>query len=151
MTIPQTIRVDMESALRSGDKLRLEVLRSVLAGFTNQLVAEKRPPQETLTDNEAEAVITRLAKQRRDSIEQFTAGNRLDLAEKEAKELEILNEYLPKMMERDTIKPLAEAKKAELGIQDKSEMGKLMGILMKELKGKAQGDDVRAVVEELFS
>jgi uncharacterized protein YqeY len=151
MTIPQTIRTDMENALRGGDKLRLEVLRGILAGFTNQLVAEKRPPQETLTDSEAETVITRLAKQRRDSIEQFTAGNRPDLAEKEAKELEILNEYLPAMMDKDAIRPVAAAKKAELDIQDKSEMGKLMGILMKELKGKVAGDDVRTIVEELFS
>ena len=146
----EQIKTDIKEAMRAKDATRLEVLRGVLAAFTNELVATGKTPQDTLPDEQALAVIKRLAKQRKDSIGQFEKGGRDDLAQKEKEELEVLQTFLPKMMEREEIEAIARAKKEELGIEDKSKMGVLMGALMKELKGKADGADVKVVVESLF-
>jgi uncharacterized protein YqeY len=96
------------------------------------------------------AVIKRLAKQRKDSIEQFQKGNREDLVEGEEKELVVLESYLPQLMSKEEIEPIAIAKKEELGITDKGKKGQLIGAVMKEVAGKADGGDVKAVVEKLF-
>ena len=137
--------------MKARETLRLEVLRGMLTAFTNELVATKRTPQHILTDDEALAVIKRLTKQRIDSMEQFRKGDREELAEKEEAELAILQTYLPEMMTREKIQPIAQVKKKELGVTDKSKMGILVGAVMKDLKGKADGALVKAVVEELFS
>ena len=137
--------------MKAREALRLSVLRDMLTACTNQLVATKRTPQEILPDEDALAVIKRLTKQRKDSIEQFRKGGREELAEKEESELAILESYLPKTMRREEIKVIAQTKKDELGIIDKSKIGMLVGTLMKDLKGKADGADVKAVVDELFS
>lgn len=132
------------------DIVRLETLRGVLAGFTNELVAKGRKPNEILADEEALAVITRLSKQRKDSIEQFKKGNREDLVKEEEAQLKILETYLPKLMEKSEVEKIARAKKEELGITDPAQKGMLMSALMKELKGKADGAVVKAVVDNLF-
>ncbi len=95
-------------------------------------------------------VLKRQAKQRKDAIEQFVAGGRPELAENEANELKIIEAYLPQMMSQDDIRVVAEAKKAEMNVTDKSGMGQLIGAVMKELKDKADGGDVKIVVESLF-
>ena len=81
---------------------------------------------------------------------QYEAANRPELAEPEKEELVVLESYLPQMMSEEEIRPVAEAKKAELGVDDKAKMGILVGAVMKELKGKADGGDVKKVVESLF-
>lgn len=141
----------MVSAMRKKEALRLEVLRGMLAAFTNELVAKRRPPQEALSDDDALTVLKRLVKQRKDSAEQFTAGGRPELAEKEKKELLIIEEFLPRAMSREEIMKIAVAKKAELGVSDKSGMGEFIGAVMKECKGAADGNDVKAVVLELLA
>jgi uncharacterized protein YqeY len=93
--------------------------------------------------------LKRLTKQRKDSAEQFTAGGRPELAEKEMKELAIIEEFLPAMMPKEEIEKIARAKMAELGTVDKSGLGKFIGLVMKECKGKADGGDVKAVCETL--
>lgn len=150
--IQDKINADMKAAMLAKDAVKLSVVRGFKAAFTNELVAKGRKPTDTLTDDEALAVIARAAKQRKDSIEQFTKGGRTDLADAEKAELAVIESYLPQMMSRDDIRPLAVAKKAELGIADgdKSAAGKLMSGLMKDLKGKADGADVKAVVESLL-
>ncbi|MBL7045114.1 MAG: GatB/YqeY domain-containing protein, partial [Parcubacteria group bacterium] len=95
-------------------------------------------------------VIKKQAKQRKDSIEQFKAGGRDELAESEEKELVILSAYLPEDMSREEVEKIAIAKKEELGVTDKSKIGILMGAIMKEAKGKADGTVVKEVVEGLF-
>jgi uncharacterized protein len=145
------IREDIKNALRAKEALKLEVLRSVLTAFTNQLVSDRRTPQELLEDEAALQVIKRLVKQRKDSAEQFEAGGRSELAQKERDELVILEAFLPQTMSRDTIREIALAKKAELGLVDKSGMGKFIGAVMKACEGKADGNDVKAVVEEILS
>jgi uncharacterized protein YqeY len=141
---------DMQKAMKEKDEIRLLVLRGLMTAFTNELVSKKQKPDAELPDEEALEVIQREAKQRKDSIEQFNKGGRADLAESEEKELAILEEYLPEMMGREDIEKLAKAKKEELGVDDRAKMGMLMGSLMKDLKGKADGGDVKAVVESLF-
>lgn len=150
MTIQETIKENIKVAMKARDEIRLSVMRGLSTAFTNELVATKRPPTEMLTDEEAIAVITRVAKQRKESINQFTAGGRPDLAESEERELAILQEFLPIMMSIEEIQKLAEAKKAEMGITDASKKGMLVGALMKDLKGKADGGDVKNVVDALF-
>ena len=137
--------------MRAKEALKLEVLRGILTAFTNQLVTDKRTPQEMLEDPGAIAVLKRLVKQRKDSAEQFEKGGRPELAQKEKDELVILEAFLPQMMSRDEIKKIAEAKKAEMGITDKSKMGQFIGAVMKGCGGNADGNDVKAVVEELLS
>ena len=126
-------------------------MRGMVASFTNELVAKGRKPNETLTDEEVLIVITRLAKQRKDSIEQFTKGNREDLVKEESAQLAILETYLPKLIDRSEVENFARAKKDELGITDGTKKGMLMSALMKELKGKADGALVKEVVDELFA
>lgn len=146
----EQIKDKIKDAMRAKDTVKLDVLRGVLSSFTNELVATGKTPQDILDDDKALAVIKRLAKQRKDSIEQFEKGNRKDLADKERGELVHLEEFLPEMMGKEEIQKIAEQKKAELGIDDKSKMGMLMGAVMKELKGKADGTDVKEVIESLF-
>ncbi len=132
------------------ETMRLNTLRGISAAITNELVATKRKPDAELSDEEVLNVIRRQVKQRKDSIEQFRKGGREELAAAEEAEMKVLEAYLPQMMGKDEIKKIAEAKKAEMNA-DKSKMGVLMGAVMKELKGKADGADVKEVVEKLFN
>lgn len=150
MGLHMTIKSGIQDAMRAKEVLRLSVLRSLSAAFTNENVAQKRSPDAELSDEEAFAVVKRLAKQRREAAEQFHKGGRKELAAQEEKELAILETFLPRMMGKDEIRKIAEAKKLELGITDKMKLGMFVGTLMKELKGKADGNDVKEVVESLF-
>ena len=133
------------------DEVRLRTVRGLLSAFVNELVAKKMKPDEMLSDSDALAVIKRGVKQRKDSIEQFERGGRTDLAESEQAELAVLGKYLPETMSREQIRPIAEAKMKQLDITDKSKMGMLMGALSKELAGKAEGSDIKVVVDELLA
>lgn len=146
----EQIKSGIKDAMMVKDSIRLETYRGMLSAFTNELVSKNRKPNELLTDEDAIAVITRLSKQRKDSIEQFTKGNRDDLVKKEQAELAILNTYLPKLMEKNEIEKIARAKKDELKIIDASQKGMLMSVLMKDLKGKADGTIVKDIVDSLF-
>lgn len=150
MSLQQSIKDQIKQAMLAKDAVRLEVLRGISAACMNELVAKGRKPQDELSDEEVLAVITRLAKQRKDSIDQFTKGGRMDLVAEEQAQYAVLETFLPTMMSQDEIRPIAQAKKDALGIADKTGMGKLVGAVMSELKGKADGADVKTVVESLF-
>jgi len=150
MSIQQDMRNGIKAAMIAKDAVRLTVLRGLVSSFTNESVAKGKTPQDELADADAVAVIKRAVKQRKDSIDQFTKGNRLDLVANEEAELKILETFLPQTMSKDDIKKIVLAKKNELGVTDKAGMGKFMGALMKDLKGRADGDDVKQVVETLF-
>src|SRR3989338_6305364 len=151
MSLHQDIREQMTEAMKARDTVRLNVLRGLLSSFTNEAVARKRKPDEELSDEEALAVIARAVKQRKDSIEQFKKGHRTDLAEVEKSELAILETYLPTLMSRDEILVYV---KERLAVQssalDKSRADQFMGMIMKELKGKAGGALVKEVVDNLI-
>ncbi len=150
MSLHEDIKGELKEAMKAKEATRLSVIRSMLTAFTNEMVATNRTPQDTLKDDEVLAVIKRLAKQRKESIVQYEAAGRQELADPEKEELAILEAYLPALMSQDAIRPIAEAKKVELGVADKSKIGILIGAVMKELGGKADGGDVKVVVESLF-
>ena len=147
----EQIKNKIKDAMLAKNTLLLKALRSMVSAFTNELVAKNKKPNEFLTNEEVLVVITRLAKQRKDSIEQFKKGNREDLVKEEQDELNILETYLPKTMEKGEVEKIAKLKKEEMGITDPREKGKLMSVLMKDLKGKADGGVVKEVVDTLFS
>jgi len=137
--------------MRAKDAGRLMVLRGLLTAFTNEAVTRGKKPDVELSDDEAILVIKKASKQRVDSILQFKKGNRMDLAEVEEKELSVLKEYLPEEMKSEDIEKIARAKKDELGISDKSKMGILMGAVMKETGGRADGGVVKKIVESILN
>ena len=149
--IHENLKKEIPDALRAHDELRLRTLRSLVTAMTNEVVAKKRKPDEFLTDEEALAVLKRACNQRMDSVEQFEKAGRNELAEPEKLELAIILTYLPTMMSREDIMVVAKSKMAELGISSKVDAGKFTGALMKELKGKADGGDVKAVVDSLLT
>jgi uncharacterized protein len=150
MSLHTSLRDSLKEALKAKDAVRLRTVRSIMTAVTNELVATGKTPQSELDDAGVLSVIKRLAKQRKDSITQYEAAGRHDLSEPEKEELVVLEAYLPTLMSQEAIRPLAVAKMAELGITDKSKMGMLVGSLMKDLAGQADGGDVKAVVESLF-
>jgi uncharacterized protein YqeY len=150
MTLHEQIKNNIKEAMKARDTVRLEVMRGLLTAFTNELVATARTPQDMLTDEEAIKVITRASKQRKDSIEQFTKGGRIDLVNVEEDQLKILEEFLPKLMEVDEIEKIVKQKIEELTVKDLTKKGMFMASLMKDLKGKADGALVKEVVDKLF-
>lgn len=150
MSIHSELRNSLKEAMKAKDEVRLRTVRSIMTACTNELVATGKTPQDELEDDKTLAVIKRLAKQRKESIVQYEAANRPELAEPEKAELVVLESYLPTLMSQDQIKPIAEELKAELGIEDKAKMGVLVGAVMKKLQGQADGADVKVVIEGLF-
>lgn len=146
----EQIKNNIKESMKAGDKIRLEVMRGLVTAFTNELVATSRTPQDMLTDEEVIKVITRASKQRKDSIEQFTKGGRTDLVDIEEDQLKILEEFLPKLMERNEIEEVVKNKISELGSIDPTKKGIFMASIMKDLKGKADGSLVKEVVDLLF-
>jgi uncharacterized protein len=150
MTLHESLRESLKAALKAKDAVTLRTVRSIMTACTNELVATGKTPQDMLDDAGVLTVVKRLAKQRKESILQFEAANRPELAAPEKEELVVLEAYLPTLMTREQIKPIAMAKKEALGITDKSKLGMLVGAVMKELGGQADGGDVKTVVESLF-
>ncbi|MBC7836477.1 GatB/YqeY domain-containing protein [Acetobacteraceae bacterium] len=147
----QELKESLKDAMRAKDQVRLAVVRGLLSAATNEAVTKGKGPDAFLTDDELISVIMRASKQRKDSIEQFEKGGRPELAASEKAELEILAAMLPLQMSREEIEAAAKAKAAELGVTDKTKANQLMGMLMKDLKGKADGTMVKDVVDKLFS
>jgi len=147
MTSAQKIRGDLNEAIRQKDKVRCSVLRLALASMKNAEIAQ----QQTLDEDGILGVIEKEAKQRRESIEAFERGNRQDLVAQEKSELDILLEYLPEQMSHDEIVDAARKVISEIGATGPKDKGKVMSQLMPQLKGKAQGQEVNAVVSELLS
>jgi uncharacterized protein YqeY len=150
MSLHTSLRDSLKDAMKAKDAAKLRTVRSIMTAVTNELVATGKTPQSELDDASVLTVIKRLAKQRKESILQYEAAGRTDLSEPEKEELVVLEAYLPTLMTQDAIRPIAVAKMAELDITDKSKMGMLVGALMRDLAGQADGGDVKAVVESLF-
>jgi hypothetical protein len=150
MTLHEQIKNNIKESMKAGDKVRLEVMRGLVTAFTNELVATNRTPQDMLSDEEAIKVITRASKQRKDSIEQFTKGNRMDLVNIEEDQLAILEEFLPKLMPPSEVEALVKDRYEKLEIKDPTKKGMFMSSLMKELKGKADGSVVKEIVDKIF-
>ena len=144
--LKQKLETDLKQAIRAGDNVRRSTVRLVMAAIKNAEIAQ----QSALDDPNILGVIAKEAKQRHESIEAFKQGNRPDLVAQEEAELAILQEYLPEAMTRDEI--IAEAKRviAEVGAQGPRDKGKVMPQLIGNLKGRADGKEINAVVTELL-
>ena len=144
--LAKRLNEDLKQAMRGGDRVKRSVIRLVLAAVKNAEIAR----QADLEDNDVLGVIAKEARQRDESIEAFKQGNRPDLVAQEEAELAILQEYLPQQMTRDEI--VAEAQKiiADVGAQGPSDKGKVMPRLIAQLKGRADGREINAVVTELL-
>jgi uncharacterized protein len=148
MMLHQQIESELKSALKSGEKEKAGVLRFLISAIKNFQIENKLKGEEFLKDEDIVAVIRRQVKQRKDSISEYEKGGRADLVEKEKAELAILGNYLPAQIDDAKIREVVKEKIAELGIADKSGFGKLMGAVMAELKGQADGEAVKKMVEE---
>jgi len=151
MAIHESIKAGIMEAMRAKDQVKLRTYRSLTTAMTNEVVAKKRKPDEFLADDEALTVLKRAANQRKDSIQQYEAGGRPELAEPEKEELAVIEALLPAQMSREQVEEAVKAKMAELGVSDKSGAGKLTGAVMGQLKGQADGGMVKEVVDSLLA
>ncbi len=149
MTIHQQIKADVKTAMKERAAAKLAAARNLLSALTNELVATGQKPDGELDDAGAIAVVKRSAKQRQDSIQQFTAGGRADLAADEEKELAYLKNYLPAELAPAEIEKIVKETISETGFKTKADLGKLIGAAMKKLQGRADGAVVKAVAEKL--
>lgn len=146
MSIKDTINDHIKNAMLNKDALRLGTLRMVKAKLLEKEV-EKRTSPEGMTAEDEMQVLLSSAKMRRESIEEFDKAGRKDLADKERKELEIIQEYLPKQMSREEVVKFVDDLAVKLGVEGQKDFGKLMGAAMKDLRGKADGKVVQEIVK----
>ncbi len=146
MTIHESIKAGIPDAMRAKDEVRLRTLRSLSTMMTNEVVAKKRKPDEMLTDDEALAVLKRAASQRKDSIAQFTAAGRAELAEPEQAELSVIESYLPAQMSREEVTAIVDRLLGDQTL-DKASAGKFMSSVMKEVAGRADGALVKEIID----
>lgn len=151
MSIKETILEDLKKAMKSRDADRLRVLRSLKAKLLEKEISERSEGKAELTDEQSVEVLMKAAKQRKESIDQFRKGDREELAEKEEQELEVIETYLPKMLNDEEIRAEVRKQIEATGASGMSEMGKVMGVMMAKLKGKADGSDVSRIVKEELS
>lgn len=149
MTLQEQMKENMKTAMRERNMLAVTTYRGLMAAMTNAVVAAGKSPDTPLDDEMALDVLTKESKKRKDSIKQFEDAGRPELAEDEKAELAIIEQFLPELMSTEEIKAIAAAKIAEMG--DTFNKGQLMGSLMGELKGKADGNDVKLVLDELLA
>ena len=147
MSLKDRISDEIKTAMKAKDKLRLETVRGIKKVILEKESEIRAKGRDELNEDEEMAVLSQLAKQRRDSIKQFTDAGREDLAEKEAKELEILEEYLPAQLSDAEIEAAVDEVIAQVGASGPRDMGKVMGPVMKKLKGQADGSKVQAIVK----
>jgi len=148
MGLAEQVRSDLIQALKQKDALCCTTLRMLLSSIHN---AEIDQQHKALDDAGVASVVAKEIKKRRESIEAFEKGNRPDLVAKEKTEMEILTKYLPQQMSRDEITALARQMIAEVGARGPGDKGKVMGKLMPQTKGKADGKEVSDIVTELLS
>ena len=144
--LKQKLTDDLKQAMRDGDKVRRSVIRLAMAAIKNAEIARRT----TLDDTDILGVIAKEARQRQESIDAFRQGNRPDLVAQEEAELAVLKEYLPRQMTREEIIAAARQVIAEVGAQGPGDKGKVMPQLIAQLKGRADGREINAIVTELL-
>jgi uncharacterized protein YqeY len=144
MNIQIKLLDDMKTAMKAGDKIRLETIRGLRSQMKNTEIDKNRQ----LTDEEEIQVLMSAVKKRKESIEQFKSGNRLDRAAEEEKELKIVQEYLPEQMSDQEIEDLVRKALLEVEASSPVDMGKVMGKVMPLVKGRADGKQVQKIVQQ---
>lgn len=146
-TILETLRKDTFAAMKAGEETKVGILQIAVGSIKN----EELKKGEALTDEESIRVLRSEVKKLKDAIEQYKAGGRDDLLERESAQLAVIEAYLPALMSEDDIAKIVEAKMKELNVVGMSDMGKLMGVVMKEVGAKADGGVVKQVVTRLLT
>ena len=147
MSLSERLMADLKDSMRNGQEIRKSTIRMVRSAIHNEEIEKRRP----LTDEEVLGVLTRQVKQRRESIEEFTKGNRMDLVAKEQEEMDIILDYLPQQLSREEIATAASEVIQEVGAQGTGDFGKVMSRLSPRLKGRADGRQVSEVVREMLN
>jgi uncharacterized protein YqeY len=148
MSLKDKITEDMKAAMKSGDKIRLETVRSIRALI---LEFEKSGVDKVMSPDDEMKMLVTATKKRREAMDIYTQNNRPELAEKEAAELAILQEYLPKQLSREEIESRVAAVIAEVGAAGPQDTNKVIPLLMKEMKGKADGKLIQEIVKDRLS
>lgn len=151
MSLKDDTITDLKTAMKNRQKDRVRVLRSLKAKILEKEISVREGGEAELDDEQVTDVLMKAAKQRKDSIEQFKKGGRDDLVQQEQDELSVIELYLPEMLDEDEIREIVRKKIETVGANDLSDMGKVMGALMQQLKGKAEGAKVSKVVKEELS
>ena len=144
MGLTQRITDDLKSAMKSGDKLRLETLRMLMAQI---IEFEKKGLDRAMNEDDELSILMSAAKKRKESIEQFKSAGRDELVAQETKELEIISEYLPKQMSREEAEGIIGNILQQAGAASMKDMGKVMPLAMKELKGKLDSSIISEIVK----
>lgn len=147
MSLSDSLQDDMKTAMRSGDVVRRDTLRMAISSVQGA-AKDKRAP---LTDEETTAVLAREVKKRRESIEAYTSAGRDDLAAREQAEIDVLTPYLPQQLSEDEIRALVSEAVADSGATSARDMGKVMGLLMPAVKGRADGKVVSGLVAQALA
>jgi uncharacterized protein YqeY len=145
MPLKTLITEDMKAAMKSGEKQKLDTIRSIRAAI---LEFDKSGAGREMNEDDEIKILSQLAKKRRDSIEMYNKAGRKDLAENEETELAVIETYLPKQMTDEEIAELVDLKLKEAGFTSPSDMGKAMGVIVPLTKGKADGRKVQMIVKE---
>jgi len=146
-SLKQKLTDDLKQAMRSGDKAKRSAIRLLMAAISNAEIAR----QAALEETDVLGIIAKEVRQRHESIEAFKQGNRQDLVAQEEAELAVLQEYLPQQMTREEIVAAARRVIEEVGAGGPADKGKVMPKLIAQLKGRADGREINAVVSELLS
>ena len=147
MSLRERIDAEIKAAMKSKDKVRLETVRSIKKFILEKEVSLRPSGQETLTEAQEMEILVQIAKQRRDSIEQYRKGGREDLVAQEAAELAIVEEYLPRQMSDEEVSAVIDEVIATVGATSAKDLGKVMGAAMQQLKGKADGNKIQDMVK----
>ncbi|PID59561.1 MAG: glutamyl-tRNA amidotransferase [Ignavibacteriae bacterium] len=148
MNLKEKINADLKEAMKNKDKIKLNTIRSIRALI---LEFEKSGAGRELTEDDEIKMLSSAAKKRKEAAEQYEKANRLELAENEKKELQIIETYLPKQLSEEEVMQKIKSLAGEIGAESKKDFGKLMGASMQKLKGKADGNLIRRIVENLLS
>jgi uncharacterized protein len=147
MSLIDRIGENIKTAMKAKDKLRLETYRSIKKVLLDKEVSVRPSGQTELTPEQEIEALVQIAKQRRDAIEQYTNAGRADLADKEAEELAVIEEFLPQQMSDEAVSEAIAAIVLQVGATSAKDMGKVMGVAMQQLKGKADGKKVQEMVK----
>ncbi|MBC6423632.1 MAG: GatB/YqeY domain-containing protein [Hormoscilla sp. SP5CHS1] len=147
MSLKDRITSDIKTAMKSKDKVRLETVRSIKKMLLEKEVSVRPQGQKALTEAQELEVLAQLAKQRRESIEQYRQAGREDLVAQESQELAIVEEYLPRQLSDEEVGAIIDEIIAQVGASTPKDMGKVMGLAMQQLKGQADGKKVQQLVK----
>ncbi|MGL5795019.1 MAG: GatB/YqeY domain-containing protein [Waterburya sp.] len=147
MSLKERIGEDIKTAMKAKDKIRLQTVRSIKKAILEKEVEVRPQGQDSLTAEQEIELLSQPAKQRRDSIEQFQNAGRDDLADKESQELAIIETYLPEQVSDSELEVIIDEIITNSGASSVKDLGKVMGPAMKQLKGKADGKKIQALVK----